>query len=504
MIVILFALPTRSTENSNPFPVPQGLELQVQFWINIYTKYSIYQRIIHDGDKPERIYKVIDFRSLFPDRNPTRKEKIRILKKEKEKVIKILRKLGSGKTRIENLSPEELRIYRLFGKHPQKRLFLRAARCVRIQGGMKEAFKEGIARSGRYLPAIQKIFRANGIPEELAYLPHVESSFNPHARSRSGAVGIWQFTRGTGKHYLSINRRIDERKDPLLSTVAAARLLKNYYEILGTWPLAITAYNHGLAGARRAIRKTKTTDLGEIVKKYRSRRFGFASRNFYTEFLAALWVAREPNNYFKDITLEPPCISATKISSVIGELFQEKKKVQQKSWDKNVFEKRLDNSPQNVEELYSRVKSLFKVHGNTIIVQPEETLGHYADWLKLPTNKLRKLNNLKYGQRIRVGQKLYLSFRNVSPKTFEERRSAYHRLIQQKFFQKYRIDDCKIYTVKQGETFWTMAKKRFDVPLWLLVAWNKDENPNHVLPGQQVNIPVVTNAGDIRSSFSSE
>ncbi len=494
MVVILFALSTKGAENNSSLPVPRGLELQVQFWVNVYTKYSISQRIIHDGDKPERIYKVLDFRSLFPDRDPTRKEKVRILKKEKEKIIKILKKLASRKTRVENLPPGELRIYRLFGKHPQKKLFLRAVHCVRIQGGMKEAFREGIARSGRYLPAIQRILRANGIPEELAYLPHVESSFNPQARSRSGAVGIWQFTRGTGKHYLSINRRIDERKDPLLSTAAAARLLKDYYEILGTWPLAITAYNHGLAGARRAVRKTKTTDLEEIIKKYRSPRFGFASRNFYTEFLAALWVAREPTDYFKNITMESSAISSAKISSVIGGLSAVGKTVQQNSCNEDIPEKDSDN----VGELWSKTKILFKIYGNVIVVQPEETLGHYADWLELPTNKLRKLNNLRYGQRIRVAQHLQLSFRNVSPKTFEKRRATYHRLIQQKFFQKHRVDNCRVYTVRQGETFWTMAKKRFDVPLWLLVAWNREENLNRVIPGQQVNVPVVTSVGDYR------
>ena len=496
LIAILFALPTRSTENSNLFPVPRDLELQIQFWVNVYTKYSIHQRIIHDGDNPERIYKVIDFRFLFPDRNPTRKEKIHILKKEKKKIVKILKKLGSDKTQIKNLSPEELRIYRLFGKHPQKKLFLRATRCVRIQGGMREAFREGIVRSGRYLSAIQEIFQANGIPEELAYLPHVESSFNPQARSRSGAVGIWQFTRMTGKHYLSIHRKKDERKDPLLSTIAAAKLLKHYYDVLGTWPLAITAYNYGLAGMQRAVRTTKTTDIGEIIKRYKSRKFGFASRNFYTEFLAALWVAKEPADYFKNIVLDPPSIPAAKVSLVIEKLDRKRKIIRQESWTKNVSLKNLDNFFSNVDELYSKVEPFLKVHGNVIVVQPEETLGHYADWLELPTNKLRKLNKLRYGQKIRIGQKLRLSFRNVSPKIFEERRSAYHRLIQQKFFQKHKVNNCKVYTVRPGETFWTMAKNKFGIPLWLFVAWNRDENPNCVIPGQQVRVPVVTGVGD--------
>jgi membrane-bound lytic murein transglycosylase D len=99
---------------------------------------------------------------------------------------------------------------------------------------------------------------------------------------------------------------VDERRDPFLSTVAAARLLENNYAVTDSWPLALTGYNHGVAGMRRAARQLGTRDIETIVRNYRGRAFGFASRNFYVAFLAALQVDQEPEKYFGDVAFEPP------------------------------------------------------------------------------------------------------------------------------------------------------------------------------------------------------
>lgn len=116
-----------------------------------------------------------------------------------------------------------------------------AADSIRVQTGQKERFLEGVVRSGAYLPAIKKIFRAYNLPEDLAYLPHVESSFDTKAYSKLGASGVWQFTYSTGKQYLRIDGAVDERGDPLLAAHAAAKYLKNSYDLLGSWPLALTS-----------------------------------------------------------------------------------------------------------------------------------------------------------------------------------------------------------------------------------------------------------------------
>jgi membrane-bound lytic murein transglycosylase D len=138
---------------------------------------------------------------------------------------------------------------------------------------------------------IKRILNAYNIPEELAYLPHVESSFNYKAYSRLGAAGIWQFTMTTGKQYLTLDYTLDERLDPILATHAAARYLNNSFNTLNHWPLALTSYNYGLAGMVRAV--NEQGDYERIFNNYNKGHFKFASRNFYSEFLAALKVAKQ-------------------------------------------------------------------------------------------------------------------------------------------------------------------------------------------------------------------
>ena len=127
-----------------------------------------------------------------------------------------------------------------------------------------------------------------------------------HAYSKVGASGVWQFMPSTARRFMRIDDAVDERLDPIVSTRAAARFLRENYDRLGTWPLAITAYNHGPAGIARAVRETGTTDIGTIVEKYRGPSFKFASRNFYAEFLAALDVERNYRKYFGTLPLFPP------------------------------------------------------------------------------------------------------------------------------------------------------------------------------------------------------
>jgi len=176
------------------------------------------------------------------------------------------------------------------------------------------AFREGLVRSGAWSSHIAEVFANQGLPAELAVLPHVESSFNPAAYSKVGAAGLWQFMRSTGRRYMRIDAAIDDRMDPFRSTEAAAQLLAYNYRLLGTWPLALTAYNHGAAGMRRAKESVGTDDIERIVRTYKSPSFGFASRNFYVSFLAALEVDHNPDKYFKD--LEPlPEVKFAEIST---------------------------------------------------------------------------------------------------------------------------------------------------------------------------------------------
>jgi membrane-bound lytic murein transglycosylase D len=176
---------------------------------------------------------------------------------------------------------------------------------LRVQTGQKNFFAEGIEVSPLYLPGMEEIFQNHKLPVELTRLPFVESSFNRHAVSKVGASGIWQFMDYTGKSFMTVNDHIDERKSPFKATVAAARLLKENHMILHrSWPLAITAWNHGPSGIRRAIKAANSKDISEIVNSYQSKTFDFASSNFYSEFLAALYTEKYKELIFENLQYE--------------------------------------------------------------------------------------------------------------------------------------------------------------------------------------------------------
>jgi membrane-bound lytic murein transglycosylase D len=127
-------------------------------------------------------------------------------------------------------------------------------------------FADAIRVSRHYLKAMEVIFRREGVPVELTRLPFIESSFDVQAYSKVGAAGIWQFMPSTGRLYnLRINPAFDERRDPLMASEAAARFLKANYEKLGSWPLAITAYNYGPAGLATAVNTLNTADIATII-----------------------------------------------------------------------------------------------------------------------------------------------------------------------------------------------------------------------------------------------
>ncbi len=253
----------------SPFPVPAGLQGAVNFWQQVFTRYSYGEVILFDPLDPGKIYSVVRAAETEQGRALVRHERIRIATEY-------------------DLADDESR--------------------VRSQRGAKEPFREGLRTSGRYIAQMQKIFRAEGLPGELAYLPLVESSFNVRARSGAGAVGMWQFIPATGKKFMRIDGAVDERRDPMASTRAAARLLKENYRILRSWPLALTAYNHGTEGIFRGIESVGSRDLVELIRRYRSPTFGFASKNFYAEFLAVVEIASQPDKHFPFLRLHRPLV----------------------------------------------------------------------------------------------------------------------------------------------------------------------------------------------------
>jgi membrane-bound lytic murein transglycosylase D len=297
-LALLTAL-AASTASANPdLPRPASLEPNVRFWTRIYTEVDTSGGVIHDNVNLDVVYEVMRFPEGISDR--TREKRI---DGAKRRYGAILRKLGGGAR--SGLSKEESRVLALWPEGTSNATFRDAAGRLRFQLGQADKFRAGLARSGQWADHISQTLEEHGVPGELVALPHVESSFNPRAYSRVGAAGLWQFMRSTGRQYLRVDEIVDERMDPHKATVAAARLLRDNYRRLEAWPLAITAYNHGVAGMGRAVRSLGTRDIGVISQRYQSRIFGFASRNFYAEFLAASQIHRNPERYFGPITPEP-------------------------------------------------------------------------------------------------------------------------------------------------------------------------------------------------------
>ncbi|MCX6128583.1 MAG: lytic transglycosylase domain-containing protein [Proteobacteria bacterium] len=164
---------------------------------------------------------------------------------------------------------------------------------LRNQQGLADEFSRAAERASSYLPYMERIFQTRGLPPQLTRIAFVESMFNKEALSKVGASGVWQFMPETARLYMTVNSYIDERRSPLKASYGAALLLEQNFRLLKSWPLGITAYNHGPAGMQKAIRTAGSRDLDEIIRRYQASSFGFASRNFYSEFLAAKQVYQD-------------------------------------------------------------------------------------------------------------------------------------------------------------------------------------------------------------------
>jgi len=643
-----------SAENDTHFPLPDNLKPNVEFWIKVYTLYNSSQVVIHDSENLLIIYEVIDANKLDSDIPNSNKSLWREVENAKDKYRAILTKLAAfEQINPESLDKNERAVYYLFKSNATPAVFQLAALNIRAQQGLRDEFRKGLIRSGRYIEHIGKVLNEHNVPQELIALPHVESSFNHRAYSKFGAAGIWQFTRGTGRRFLKIDYAVDERFDPIKSTEAAARLLKENYEELGTWPLAVNAYNHGTNGLKRAVSQLGTTDIGIIVEKYKSRNYKFASRNFYAEFLAALEVRKNYKIYFGELQFDRPEKFLTfsvpnyvKLSSLAERLQVSTSDIEQlnPSLRQSVlsskrhlpkgFELRIPwredfdptlayaaipkaekyqqqvatdwyqvesgdnlqniarrfnttvidlmelNDIRNPHQIYEgqvirlrpeemavvesetiekplkasqpkpaqdatidekagtgdqgsetpiqhqasgalaeklqkdQPKTLLRKESKTtplaeteriakptekpekpffgtIFVQPEETLGHYADWAGVPTQVLRNLNRLRYGQDIHLHQEIKLVFNGISEKEFHRKRMEYHRGIEEDFFTSFAVESVLVHKIKSGENIWYLCNQVYEIPYWLVRKYNPNKNLERLNSGDELFIPVV-------------
>jgi membrane-bound lytic murein transglycosylase D len=697
------------------FPRPESLEPAVAFWTRVYTEVDTRSGFVHDNRHLDVVYETLHFGPGVGSRQRRRQTS-----RATEEYQEILTKLSRGAR--DDLSDKEARVLALWPQDVSNSELAAAAARVRFQLGQADRFRRGLERSGIWKAHIREVLEQRGLPLELAALPHVESSFDPTAYSHVGAAGMWQFTRSTGLRYMQIDHIVDERRDPFLSTYAAARLLADNFAVIQSWPLALTAYNHGLAGMRRAVDRLNTKDIGVIVERYDGRTFGFASRNFYAAFLAALDIDSDPSRYFDDLEIRGPAkhdvvhvpdyVAADTLAASLGiskaELQRLNPALTETVWAGDKFvpkgfeirlpvarvadaQRRVDGIPASERyaaqrpDLYHRVQSgdtlsqvaerygvslaaLVRINGlrsrnfirigqvltlpvsgpdtpatldepqpvlaaadgtyivrrgdsidrisrrlgldaarlvainnltsdaliypgqsltlpdpsdtsstapaatalaavqppeiptpsaatedertetlianldgnapareseaevltgeasteasagdavlvadhalasaqadlagdpsdysvaadGSIEVQAMETLGHYADWLGIATQRLRDLNGLSFRQAVVIGQRIALDFAQTDIATFERRRIAFQRERQESFFSAYQIESIVDHVVRPGESLWILAQRTYNVPVWLLRQYNPDLNLDRVSPGTVVKFP---------------
>ncbi|MFP7753374.1 transglycosylase SLT domain-containing protein [Thermodesulfobacteriota bacterium B35] len=422
LLLVLLLLPVPvlgAKKGKETFPVYSSIRTNVRFWEQVYGRYTTTQGILHDKNDLNIIYTVVD---LVDWETPgAARINRKLIKLARQRYKAILTRLGSGK---KPATREERHVASLFPKRRHS-VFLKARDNIRLQIGQKDRFRQGVIRSGAYLRSIKNIFRTYGLPRELAYLPHVESSFNPKAHSKAGAAGLWQFTSSTGRQYLTINDVLDERYDPLRASHAAARLLKENYALLGTWPLALTAYNYGRNGMLRALKEKKNYE--NIFRFHRKGRFKFASRNFYPEFLAAMRVARKLERD-RSIILDRPRGTVTvrlkgyaptrELRSYFGvsardfALLNPALRRPVLEGRKHIPRGYLLRLPatavirQKVARMGSRFYRSRQIRDRIYIVRRGDTAGAIARRYNLSLKELKLANNLDRKGRIRAGQRL--------------------------------------------------------------------------------------------------
>ena len=284
-------------QSPDPLPYPDSLREGVEFWKNVWAKWTMNQVVLHDMDRPSIVYEIFELPGPIGE---TYTEAQRDYVKDRREAIAsrltdIEEKVAAGLPLADDEKAVVLKITDVAGSEG----LAGAGARVRSQRGLRERFRRGLEIAGRYHDEFAVIFRQAGLPEDLAYLPHVESSYQVDALSSAGAVGVWQFTRSAARKFMLMTPALDERRDPIAAAYGAARYLQSAYAELESWPMAITSYNHGVGGMR-AAKERFGTDFERILREYDGRTFGFASKNFYKEFLAAREIAKDPAAYFPE------------------------------------------------------------------------------------------------------------------------------------------------------------------------------------------------------------
>ena len=285
----------------NNFKIPPYFRERVVFWAQIYTQFTTEQVLIHDKNNLAIVYDAINH-APSPQSKQSKFQKARkrsrVTSQRVSRIKKSLLELGrTRRPRSKHAQELQRHLIKLKVKRPKgvsrKKYFGDLVQNIRVQTGQRDKIFQGILNASPFEDLFQRLFKTFGLPHELLAISFVESSFNPLAISKVDAKGAWQIMPFIDKKLFPQERGIDARRNIIMSTIGAFHLLAQSFQILKRWDLTVTAYNSGtkhLIRAKRKFRKKKNIDLAYILQNYRSSHLGFASKNFFSEFLALVYI----------------------------------------------------------------------------------------------------------------------------------------------------------------------------------------------------------------------
>lgn len=347
-----------------------------------------------------------------------------------------------------------------------------------------------LERANYYLPFMQSMFAENGLPTDLAYLPLIESGFNPKAYSFAHAAGIWQFIESTGKIYgLRKNYWLDERRDPIKSTDAAIRYLKRLYSLFGDWPISLAAYNCGENGIARSMIKSKQNAFWDLPLPRET-------MNYVPQFIGALMVAKNPQCFGYNLGYVQPmqldtlytsvCVELSAIAQKTGVSLEKLKQDNPHllQWCtppdvKNVLLYLPYGSADTVREFLAQLPPELAVHFLRYTIKRGESLASISRRFNLPSETIRSFNKLS-SNRLSVGKVLYLPFNETSEAAMVA--ASKNSTVQG--------SNCKKpvrYQVKAGDNLSALADM-FNVSVSEICKWNNLTNANELRAGSTVLI----------------
>ncbi len=377
-----------------------------------------------------------------------------------------------------------------------------------FQGRGRPHMERYLARSTRYEALMKKVLRDNKLPEDLFYIALIESGFSPRAHSSASAVGYWQFIRGTGKRYkLGINKLIDDRRDPVLATQAAAEYFKDLHGLFNSWYLSMAAYNVGEGRVLRVVKKYKTRDFWELSRNKRA--LPAETDNYVPKYLAAKLIAKNPDKYgfegidymtpieFDHMSFEQPInlrLMAEKMN-INYEDFKDlnpKYKGEVAPLDNGKLSIRIPPGSSEVallaaQQSIATVVDYVPDQNETQVyrVKSGDNLGSIARRYRTTVAYLREINELPRKKVLRIGQRVFVPDR--TPLKDRQKKSASSS--SNKSSQRKKDNDKKKhYVVKKGDSLFSISQ-RFNLSINDISKANKLQRKTVLRSGLRLVIP---------------